>query len=168
MRFLAIALISLLFSCKVCEKGKAAEAQNNEMMKEKTDVIVFSEIKSGENSNYKKAQNTIISTQQEMDLAWGEMFAAYDRKPPMPMMDFEKNQFLLVTMGEQPNGGYSIKVNSIVKSPKGMVVTIEDAKPGKTCNNTSALVYPFQLIEMPKTAEKLSYLRVSKVNECEE
>ena len=95
------------------------------------------------------------------------MFAAFDRKPPIPMVDFETKQLLLVTMGEQPSGGYTIKVKSIVKSPKGMVITIEDAKPGKSCNNTSALIYPFQLIEMPKTEGKPSYIRVSTVSECE-
>jgi hypothetical protein len=168
MRLLAIILISLLFSCKVCEKGKTAEAQNKEVIREKTETIAFTEVKSGENSDYNKAQNLVISTQAEMDAAWMMMFGKYPRKPPIPMVDFETKQLLLVTMGEQPNGGYSIKVSSIVKSPKGMVVTIEDAKPGKTCNNTSALIYPFQLIEMPKTDEKLSYLRVSKVNDCEE
>lgn len=169
MRLLAIAFIPLLFSCNVCKKGKntEAQAQNKEIIKETADAVQFTEIKSGENSSYKKAQNTVISTQKEMDLAWGEMFAAYSRKPPIPMMDFEKSQFLLITMGEQANGGYSAKVKSIVKTPKGMVVTIEDAKPGKTCNTTSALTYPFQLIEMPKTDQALSYVRVAKVNECE-
>ena len=162
MRLLVIAFIPLLFSCNVCKKGKTAEVQN----KEQTNTIEFIEVKAGEDSNYKKAENLTITTQQEMDLAWGKMFAAYDRKPPIPTVDFETKQLLLATMGEQASGSYSIKVKSIVKTPKGMVVTIEDAKPGKTCNTTSALTYPFQLIEMPKTDQKISYVRVAKVNEC--
>ena len=169
MRIAVIVLVSLLFSCKASEKENLVGAQ--EIKKEtlaKTSPIEFTEIKSGENAKYKKAKNKIITTQEEMDIAWVKMFEKYDRKPPIPMVDFEMNQLLLVTMGEKPSGGYSVKVSSIAKTPKGMLVTIEEFMPGKSCNNTSALVYPFQLIEMAKTTEVLTYVRVSKINECEE
>jgi len=166
MRLLAIVLITVLFSCKASEKETLIGVKGDEKNVETTENIGFTVIKSGENSTYKKTQNIIITTQQEMDLAWGEMFAAYSRKPPIPMMDFETKQFLLVTMGEQASGGYSIKVKSITKTDNKTTVTIEDTKPGKACNTTSALIYPFQLIEIPKIAEKLNFIRVSKINEC--
>lgn len=166
MRLLAIGLIAFLFSCKVCEKKKTEEVKMKTEVLEKASTIEFSEVKSGENSDYKTAQNIIFTTQQEMDLAWGKMFAAYDRKPPIPMVDFETKQLLLITMGEQPSGGYTTKVKTMTSTAKGIVVTIEDAKPGKTCNTTSALIYPFQLVEMPKTEEAISFVRVSKINEC--
>ncbi len=166
MRLLVIILTTLLFSCKVCEKKKAEELNVNTEAVEKMATIEFSEIKSGENSDYKKAQNLILTTQTEMDLAWGKMFAAYDRKPAIPMVDFETKQLLLIAMGEQPSGGYSSKVKSITSTPKGIVVTIEDVKPGKACNTTSSLIYPFQLVEMPNSEEAISFVRVSKINEC--
>lgn len=166
MRLLAIVLITLLFSCKASEKETLVGAQGKSSEAVESNTIDFTEIKSGENSDYKKAQNIVITTQLEMDLAWGKMFGKYPRKPPIPMIDFETKQLLLVTMGEQPNGGYSIKVKAMLKTPKGILVTLEDSKPGKTCNTTSALIYPFQLVEIPKSEEKLSFTRVSKVNEC--
>ena len=166
MRLVAIVLITVLFSCKASEKETLIGVKGNEKNIETTENIDFTVIKNGENSTYKKAQNIIITTQQEMDLAWGEMFAAYSRKPPIPMMDFETKQFLLVTMGEQASGGYSIKVKSITKTNNKTTVTIENAKPGKACNTTSALIYPFQLIEMPKIIEKLDFVSISKINEC--
>lgn len=166
MKLLAIALITCLFSCKVCEKKKTEEVKINTEVLEKTTTIEFSEIKSGENSDYKKPQNLILTTQTEMDLAWGKMFAAYDRKPAIPMVDFESKQLLLITMGEQPSGGYASKVKSINSTPKGIIVTIEDTKPGKSCNTTSALIYPFQLVEMPKTEEAISFVRTNSITEC--
>lgn len=164
MKLLAIILVSLLFSCKTSEKGKTVK----EVVKEKAETITFKEIASGENAKYKKVKTIIITTQQEMDLAWVKMFNAHSRKPPIPMIDFETNQLLLVTMGEQVSGGHSIKVNSIVKAAEGLVVTIENTKPGESCNTTSALIYPFQLVEMPKTEAVLSYVRISKINKCKE
>ena len=169
MRLLAIVLITLLFSCKASEKetliGEKGKEQV-EVLLEKTNPIEFTEIKSGQNSDYKKAQNLIITTQEEMDSAWMKMFGKYPRKPPIPMVDFETKQLLLVTMGEQANGGYTIKVSTIEKSIKGILVTIEDAKPGKDCDNTSAITYTFQLIEMPKTEKEITFARVSKINTC--
>jgi len=167
MRLVAIILISLLFSCKANEKQKLVETQQKgEKALKKTSEILFTEIKIGENSDFLNSENLIITSQKEMDLTWMRMFGKYPKKPPIPMIDFETKQLLLVAMGEKPNGGYSIKVNSIIKTKKGILVTIEDTKPGKTCNNTSALIYPFQLIEMPKTEQDLTFVRVSKINTC--
>tara|TARA_B100000809_G_scaffold266057_1_gene327129 strand:+ start:10005 stop:10514 length:510 start_codon:yes stop_codon:yes gene_type:complete len=168
MRLLAFILITLLFSCKASKQEKKTEELNVKTVeaREEVSAVAFTEVKSGENSDYKKAQNLIITTQEEMDLNWSKMFGKYPRKPPIPMVDFETKQLLLVAMGEQATGGYTIKVSSIEKTTKGILVTIEDAKPGKACNNTSALIYPFQLIEMPKTEKEITFARVSKINAC--
>ena len=167
MRLLAIVLITLLFSCKASEKEILTGVQEKgKALLEKNNPIVFTEVKNGENSDFIKAENLIITSQKDMDLTWMKMFGKYPKKPPIPMIDFEIKQLLLVAMGEQANGGYSIKVTAIVKTAKGIVITIEDAKPGKSCNNTSAITYPFQLIEMPKTEKGITFARISKISAC--
>ena len=167
MRLIAIVLMTLLFSCKASEnKNIAVSQQKVEMGSEKTSEIVFKEIKSGQNSDFIHLENIIITTQKEMDLNWMKMFGKHPRNPPIPMIDFETKQLLLATSGEQPNGGYTIKVKSIIQTAKGIIITIEDAKLGKTCNTTSALVYPFQLIEMPKTEGEIIFARESKIKPC--
>jgi len=167
MRLLAIVLITLLFSCKASKQEKLIGSQDKgQESTEELNQIVFTEVKRGENSTFFKAKNLIITTQKDMDLIWMKMFGKYPKKPPIPMIDFETKQLLLVTMGEQPSGGYTIKVSSVLKNVKSILVTIEDAKPGKNCNTTLALIYPFQLIEMPKTEKKITFTRISKINEC--
>lgn len=166
MRLLAIVLITLLFSCKSSKQEKIAEELQEINLEAIKEAFDFTEVKTGENSDYKKTQNIIIRTEEEMDLNWSRMFGKYPRKPPIPMIDFKKKQLLLVAAGEQPNGGYTIKVSAIEKSTKGILVTIENAKPEKSCNNTSVLTYPFQLIEMTKTEKEITFARVSKIKAC--
>jgi len=167
MRLLAIVLITLLFSCKASKQEKLVGSKDKgQESTEEISQIVFTEVKSGENSDFIKAENLVITTQKDMDLTWMKMFGKYPRKPPIPMIDFDTKQLLLLAMGEQPNGGYTIKVKSIAQTIKGLLVTIEDTKPGKACNNTSALIYPFQLIEIPKTEMEITFTRVSKINAC--
>lgn len=159
-------MITVLFSCKASEKEKTIE-KTVEKVTAMDEKITFTVIKNGDNSTYKKAQNNILNTQQELDLAWGKMFGNFLRKPPIPMVDFETKQLILVAMGEQANGGFSIKIASINETVTDRTVTIEDAKPGKTCANTSALIYPFQLVEVTKTTKKYIYKRISSIKECE-
>lgn len=142
-------------------------AKKNSKTVETIESVEFSVVKSGADSGYKKAQNSIIGSQREMDMTWEKLYGNLSRKPPIPMVDFSTKQLLLVTMGEQPSGGYSISVREVSQHSRGVVVTIEDAKPGKSCINTSVLTYPFQLIEMSRVAAEMSYVRIAKVNECD-
>ena len=131
-----------------------------------TSTINFTEIKSGENSDYTEFTTVEIRSFKELTAVWVRLFSKYDRKPPLPNIDYENNMLIAVILGERNNGGYSIKTKSILETKRNISITTEEEKPGNTCLTNSVMTYPFQLIEIPKTDKEITFTKTVKVNEC--
>jgi len=156
MSFLIIAMATTVFSS--CKSNKETVVKGSS--------ISFIEIKTGQNSGYSKFTTIEIHNVKELSEVWVNLFAKYDRKPPIPTIDFEKKMLIAVALGERNNGSYSIKIESILETKNGITVITEENKPGNTCNSTSVMVYPFQLIEISKTTNPITFTKIIKTNEC--
>ena len=62
--------------------------------------------------------------------------------------DFTGNQIVLVTMGTQSSGGYSITAQSIEDIGDYIQLNISSKEPGAGCMVTTALTHPYQLLEI--------------------
>lgn len=157
MKIKIILLTLILFALFSCKSGE---------IKSKGTPVAFNEIKTGENSAYSKFTTLEIHSFKELSASWTKLFAKYDRKPPIPTIDYEKNMLLVVALGERSNAGYAIKVKSIMESKNELSVITEETKPGNTCNSAMVMAYPFQLIEIPKTEKPIKFRMTVKINEC--
>ena len=128
--------------------------------------IEFNVVNNNTNSSYKTAQEIKINSVDELNVVWVELFNKYDRKPPIPAFDFEKQMLIAVTAGEKTNGGSTIKVGSVVETSKSVIITIEEGKPGEGCMTTSVMSYPFELIELEKVDKEVVFKRVSTTYDC--
>lgn len=128
--------------------------------------VGFTEIKTGNNSSYSQFETLTINKHEELISAWSNFFMKYDRKPPIPSIDFESKTLIAVALGERNNGGYAIKIKSISETNTSISVVTEEVKPGSTCNSTTSMVYPFQLVEILKTDKSITFTKTVKVNEC--
>ena len=153
--FLILVLSTItLLSCK------SSEPQS------KGTSISFTEIKSGNNSGSLVYKTLIINNREELIAAWSIFFVKYDRKPPIPNIDFENKTLIAAFLGERNSGGYSIKIKSILETKKLITIITEENRPGKTCLSSAVMIYPFQLIEMPKTEKEILFSKTVKTNEC--
>ena len=80
-----------------------------------------------------------ITNQDELDLA-----TAIYGEPPIGV-DFNNGQVLLVDMGIQPSGGYSIELASIEEFDTYVNVNINFLQPADNCIVTLALTNPYTL-----------------------
>lgn len=158
MRFLFFISILFLFSCKVSEKETLVGVQAKN--------IEFTVLKEGTNSGHKTAGSKIIHNTEELSLAWTILHGNYMENPPIPKIDFNSNQLILILMGEKTSGGYSIGVENIIEINAESIITIGEKKPGKTCMTTSVMTYPYQLIIIPKTNKQIVYKRIERLYEC--
>ena len=149
-------LTSTLFSCKSSKENKS-----------KATPIVFSEIQTGKNSSYTKYTTKEIVNIKELSAVWINLFTKYDRKPPVPTIDFDNKMLVVIALGERNTGGYSIQVNSILETKNEIKINVSENKPGPTCLTSSVMVYPFQLIEIPKTAKKITFTKAVDIHECD-
>ena len=169
MRFLIIIAALTFFSCKPSEKSTTVENNIPEIESKdltKTNNIEFTILKEGTNSGFKTVENKVINSTEELSKVWSVLFQNYMEVPPLPKVDFKAFTAILVSMGEQNSGGYTINVKSIVDSKSEEKVIVNESKPGASCMTTSVMTYPFQLIMLPKTAGKISFERKETIYEC--
>lgn len=158
---LVILILSVLFSCKT------SESTNGKKVMSKDVVLQVVELRSGQNSGFSQATNKVITTQKELNEVWAILFANYMKKDAAPEVDFKVNMLILVADGEKNSGGYSIKVNKAVTNESQTLVSVLHTSPGKNCITTEAITYPFQLVQIKKTSQKVVFDDLEKIIDCE-
>ncbi len=167
MKLLTILIIAAFFSCKTTENNSTVK---NISKKEIEEIIhIAAEIKSGTNGAFVQKENTIITNNEDFRKVWVKVFANYSNKEAFPEIDFEKKTLILVTMGEQRSGGYSIKIGIISENSKTVNVNIIEGKPGPNCMNASVMTYPFHIVEIErgKSNKEFVFNTTEEVYKCD-
>ena len=95
-------------------------------------------------------------------------FANYSTKEPLPEVNFDTDEIILVTMGEQNSGGNSIEVTKVEASIGFLSVIVTETSPGKNCMSTTVMTYPYQFIKLKKTeTESVVFKRELITNDCD-
>lgn len=69
----------------------------------------------------------------------------------------DNKRYSLVTLGEKPTGGYSIKVARLLADAGQLIAITEIKAPAQGAMVTQALTYPLDLISLPVDAKELSF-----------
>ena len=156
---LSILSLILLLSCKTSKETTFDVATN--------EPILVVELHSGNNGRFEAKEQKVITTKEGLTDVWTKAYGNYLKKDPVPEVDFSKNVVLLVAMGEKNAGGYTIKINKVVGSKLNTVVSILETNPGKNCNLTTAMTYPFQIVQIEKQAKEIVFNTTTKIIECD-
>lgn len=159
VRIILILITTVLISCKSSE-------QNSSVM-ESNAPIVFNELNAGNNGGFPEKIQKIITSQDEFNSVWNTAFVNYSQKDDAPTIDFKTRTILLVTFGENNNGGAEIKVEKIIETNENVVVSILETKAGEGCMTTDMMVYPYQIVEIEKPTKKIIFKSNLKVIDCD-
>jgi hypothetical protein len=66
-------------------------------------------------------------------------------------LDFDESDLVIVALGEQPTGGYSVSIESIQLAGGELAVTGKATAPGADAVVTQALTYPYSAVSIPNT-----------------
>lgn len=168
MRYIIIATLTFLFSCKAAENTSTSEESTKDTINNTNVVNVeFNVIKSGTNGGFTKKYNEVITSNEDFQKTWDRAFINMTEKSPLPEIDFENKMLILVTMGEQNSGGHKIEVSGVNVAPDGVGISILETKPGKKCMSTSAMTYPYQIVEISKSDKKVGFFTKEHFSACE-
>lgn len=173
--FISISILVFFVACKAT-KETTTEVTNTTNTTEttKTDAaptfkeVIFSTLSEGNNGGFISKQNVVITSQEKLEEIWNEAYSNYMKKPTVPVLNFENKMVLLTTMGEQNNGGFSIKIASITEHDNNVMVIVEENIPDNNCMTTSVITFPYEIIEMPYTLKTIVFKNVEKIYTCEE
>lgn len=170
--FIPISILVVFVACKSTQETTKEVTNTTENTNTSTTPtfkeVIFSTLSEGNNGGFMGKQNVVITSQEKLEEVWNEAYSNYMKKPAVPVLNFESKMVLLTTMGEQNNGGFSIKVASITEHENNVMVIVEENIPDNNCMTTSVITYPYEIIEMPTTIKKVVFKNVEKIYSCEE
>ncbi len=157
--FLFIALFFLI-SCKSNQVITPIES--------KPQVVSFVELNSGTNGGFPEKSHKVITDQTTFNIMWEAAFERFSDPQKPPRIDFENKMIVLVTMGIQNSGGYSIKVSTGIETDSDITLTVLETKPGASCATSDVMTFPYQIIELKKSKKEVIFKTTNKVFDCEE
>jgi len=118
-------------------------------------TVPFSVVGRGQDANELTTQtNYRIKNMDQLQALWTLMHAS--EMPPLPQVDFSKNEVLAIMDGSHATDGYDIRVVSVTDKDLERVVAIEHMAPAPECAVNSVLTSPFEIIVLPKMPEGLT------------
>lgn len=112
---------------------------------------------------YKESGGMVFKDTKSWQSFWSTYCTVIDdkgNKMPAPGIDFDKSMLVGVFSGQKPTGGYSIKIERILESPKSLIVEYSEESPDPGAMVTMALTYPCQLALISKSEKTVEFKRI--------
>jgi hypothetical protein len=155
MKYLTLILSIVLFSCSSTKQTSTT-----------TENISFNSIEKSSNSGFEELTTKVISSQLEFDQTWKQAWSRFSDVPQKPVIDFTQKQVILIALGAKNNGGYGLEIENVTQTKNEISVNYFETKAGEKCMTTQAIVFPFELIEIEKTAKKVVFKSTEKIVDC--
>jgi PrcB C-terminal len=112
---------------------------------------------SGNHSNMKDQQYVAFTNQADFDSMWQKAFAGQSGAPDKPVVDFSKNMVLAIFIGEQPTGGFRIRISKVDTSGADIQVTFYGIQPGQNCRHPQTSTEPFLIATIPTSTKSVDF-----------
>jgi hypothetical protein len=86
--------------------------------------------------------------------------------PPLPEIDFSRNMLLVVTMGDEPSGGYDITVDGVYEHANQLEVVVRNVSPGRGCMTTQNVPQPVDIVQLEKREGSVIFRDLNIVRDC--
>jgi hypothetical protein len=113
-------------------------------------------------SAIKQARQVVIRDAKSLAALWTEHMKGRETPPPMPTVDFKKQDVIAVFAGSKTTGGYSVEIGDPARTAKKAVVPVTLYKPGPGTMVTQAFTAPCSFRAVPKLPSSVTFQVVEK------
>lgn len=117
-------------------------------------------------TGFENAERRVIRNVIEWTIAWERVHRNYSPKPPLPAIDFTREQIILVALGERRTSGYSVHINGASSNGDETTVRLESWSPGPACITLDVITFPIDLAKMPRTTGRVVFEEDQTVRPC--
>ena len=105
----------------------------------------------------------VIRAPQDFRQVWDRLFARRTDRP-MPTIDFTTQMVVVVTMGPKPTSGYAVRITSVTRTDRGLVVHVTASSPGPSCAVEQVRTLPVAVSRLRRTdgAVRFDFTRVTR------
>lgn len=113
-------------------------------------------------------KNFRISNADDMQKLWALLYGNdASNTPPIPQIDFSRQEVVAVFAGEKPTGGYDIAVSGIQDSSNERMVSVTITAPGPSCMVAESQTSPFQVVTVPVSTLPFAHTDAVETNTCQ-
>jgi hypothetical protein len=134
------------------EKGREDGAQGR--------LVSFRELDSGSRSGIAFSLERVVRGAGEWERLWPAHQAGAFPQRPLPAVDFSSSLCIAIFAGEQPTGGFAVKVEQVVESAGGLEVVYRVTGPAPGAIVSQALTSPFQIIAVASRPGPVRFRRL--------
>jgi PrcB C-terminal len=109
---------------------------------------------------------TIVDTSEQWQRLWREMTKSQRPMPPLPEVDFTRDVVVVVALGRQRSGGFSVQILGADRTRSEVRVRYRVNTPGPDCMVSGAITSPVDIALLAKSAGSISFERESVVTPC--
>jgi hypothetical protein len=154
-----LSVLALGVACSDVNPGSGPEGQP--LPADQVDTLVVASL-----SGFQGSIRQVINTELGWQGFWEEYQAYMAPAQPMPAIDFTKKMVIAASMGSRPTGGFSIRIESVLRNGDGYDVGIVETSPGSSCVVTQAVTAPVTAVAVPVTDGEIHFFDRETVHDC--
>lgn len=152
------------FPLKCSIQGKVFTMEFSDKKKETRKEINFQTIIDGITTESRfTSQEFSINTKEEWSNLWKQISTSEEMNTDV---NFEQETLIALFMGEQPSGGYALKVTQVVETDDTIQIYTDMISPGLGCNTVQMMTSPYTVISLSKTEKPLVKVVTNRFTNC--
>jgi hypothetical protein len=109
----------------------------------------------------------VVEDRLTWQAVWSEMYGRGSEVPPLPDIDFSKEEILVAALGTRGSSGYSVVFKRASGNDTGGVdVVVQSGSPGKNCVTLTVLTQPVDIARIPKVSGTIHFVERASVSNC--
>ena len=142
----------LLAACAlvIIPTGMAATAESAEKIALERQVFFWTQPVSVSDPGFVDAEERVIDSNASLAKVWTTFYENRSSPPSLPVVDFEREVFVLIAMGKRGTGGYRISNLQATYTGHSVLVEYVLQEPGANCIVPSSITSPALLVRMLK------------------
>jgi hypothetical protein len=131
-------------------------AVNNNNSSTGIESIKYEEIARGSNCGINIEKNYVIKNDGEWKAFWAELNKNQSSIKPQPIIDFNQDMIIAITLAQKNSGGYSIQIDGLINNNRDLAVsaTMNEPQGGIV---TQAITQPYVVIKTKKLEKIIKF-----------
>jgi hypothetical protein len=97
--------------------------------------------------------------------SWGKFWKQHTTNATKPKIDFSKEMVVVITMGRQRSGGFSIEIADVREIDGRLRVSFKQKTPPPGSFSIQTLTSPFHIVAVPRSSQKPEFVELKTAAE---
>ena len=117
------------------------------------------------NSSMLDALRVVIRDREAWLDFWKRSYRPNPELPPSPEIDFSREMIVVAALGQRPNSGYGIIIESAYERDNQLEINVRSISL-KGCGVWTVITSPIDIVRIPKTERPVVFREIEAVRDC--